>query len=617
MEQASRVVLDDFSGGLNTANRAIRLPPNQFNVFQDIRYTPRDIEKRPGYVKFDPAQVKAAEGVRALWLHYADDGTVTYVAVASDGIYEGVGAGWSQRALTMGTYPQAVQFGAYLYILPGGGSDGLYRFKPGELLQCGLSVPVAAPTTAVAGAGVDHTGTYRYRSTYVREETGVAIWEGNPSAASTDLTVSAQKIQISAIPAAFPEAAATHAYIYRFKVGFSKQYEYVGKVAETVTTWDDNVADGGEGAACPGLGYAGTYSHGLPPTGCTSITTDGGYLYLGKGRRLYISNDLQPWSYSAAHYLDLGQRGDTITALTLWNDVPYALMQQHIVGIVPDPGGAVPWRDQTYPVQAEAMAPNGVYATPDAIYWVGASGVYEWAGGRAELITRRISDLFVGNTPANLKLADLKVTRERLWLTLAVGTAYNNTLRVADLRVRTVADGELYPQPAWVAHTAPASVAVLVVGHASLLNTLDSTLFAGSGNAVSWVLRLDTGKSDFLADYSATTTIPMKLRKALLLGGVHQEKSIQRFWPEVYPTNTAGIATMSFKLARNGDFTAAIEKTVAMTGTDTSVPVDVQLEFVMRARHFTLEVSHTAKDEATRPVIAALELESLPAENRP
>jgi len=611
MGNASTITISDFTGAWNCADKPARLAPNEFEAFEDLRFTRQAIEKRPGHLKHFAAPVKGiGSDIKGLWIFYLDDGTPTFVAAISDGFYScAAGGGTLLFPASVGAWPAAVQFGSGMYLL--GGAGKMQHWSPTiPAADVGLSAPTAAPVAALAGAGGAKTGDYQYRYTYARETFGAA-WESNPSLASNIITAAAQNVQVQSLPAGGYPAAAQYCYIYRRKVGVKDQFSYVAKVAVGATQWDDNVADGAEGAYCPGLGYPGTYSHGLPPEAATCICVHGNYLLLAKGRRVYISNPYRPWSFDPGWYIDCAEKGDRIIGLVEWNDIPYAVCQSAVVALLPDPGATIPWRPQTYPIASDALAPKAVCVWGGGIFWIGRQGVVRWAGGAPEVISCRISPYFSGADPAKLDDAAMAVYGDTLWLAIndpAQAHAYNDTVIKADLRVWTQQAGEATPQPAWIKHTAPASVNCFCVGMVAALTGYDSHLFAGTGNAVEYVLRLETGKNDDGAN------IQQLLKKTILFEGIKCEKKIARLWAEVYPTGKAS-DVLSVQVTVDG--TASGYKTIPLSGTTYDSPVDTQLEFVGRGKIFQVELKQANKDETRRPLIHSIELEIEPKAVRP
>ena len=103
----------------------------------------------------------------------------------------------------------------------------------------GIDAATTAPTVAVGAAGV-LTGDYYYYYAWLNNNTGVV---SNPSTKSALLVLTADKGEVSAVPASNSDSQVTHWRLYRNTAGQTTAFYKVADVAIGTTTYSDNNSD--------------------------------------------------------------------------------------------------------------------------------------------------------------------------------------------------------------------------------------------------------------------------------------------------------------------------------------------------------------------------------------
>jgi hypothetical protein len=151
----------------------------------------------------------------------------------------------------------------------------------GNVTRLGGSAPSAAPTLAEGVAG-NLTGTYRYVITFYDSTTG---WESSPSDISSSLTVTAKKIELSAIPTTIDRTGIDKVKIYRTIGTGEAPYRPVATINLGTTTYSDDIAD----SALPNTDTAPDFGDHDPPP-------DNAYIVAAYKQRLWIAVDNELYS---------------------------------------------------------------------------------------------------------------------------------------------------------------------------------------------------------------------------------------------------------------------------------------------------------------------------------
>jgi hypothetical protein len=229
--------MNDFSLGWDNTSPATMLDPRCVTDCKNFDLTnKKGLSKRGGMTKLYPVSLGAAD-IEQLYEYKAPNGT-DYVVVAVATTLKYYSAGWAdfKTGLTTGlNYSFATHLGSCYAT---NGTDANVRIYNTTSYTAGIPVPAAKPTVALGAAGV-LTGDYYYKYTYRRDTNGHST-DGNPSAVSTLIQPSSQKVTVSVVASA--DSNVNHIVIYRTLASGSLYYK-VAEVANTTADYTDNIAD--------------------------------------------------------------------------------------------------------------------------------------------------------------------------------------------------------------------------------------------------------------------------------------------------------------------------------------------------------------------------------------
>ena len=324
----------------------------------------------------------------------------------------------------------------------------------------GLAAPATTPTPAAGVAGA-LTGSYAVRVTYVIEESGVRVWESDPSDASSSVTLSSEQLSLSAVPVS-SDTRVNARYIYRTTAGGAKYY-YDGKISDnTTTTYTSNVLDAA-------LGDEVEYTHGQMTTAPYAEGANERMFYL-VGNLLYYSEIGRTDSYieyvPATNFYTLPGRGSPIGLKRLYNKgtgrEDLFIFQSDCVSMLPsaDPNAAL------YIIDANVGA-------------VSQASIKEYKGSLVFLSSRNTVEMIVGGQLVDISSRSIPTDMEALlnkgsasaeliynrFYALCVqkdaGKLYNHVVWVCDLStVRVVDNVESRADAVWYPWTIDANYIV-------------------------------------------------------------------------------------------------------------------------------------------------------------
>lgn len=238
--------------------------------------------------------------------------------------------------------------------------------------RVGIDKPTTAPTVA-AGAAGNLSGKYQWRVTFES-----ATHESSPGPVSTQLTVTGQQADLSAVPTS-PDTQVIRRNIYRIG-GTVPEWRFVGSIEDnTTTTFTDNVAD-------TALGDTLGFDRDPPPTAITFMVEHKQRLLGVAGNKLYLSNYQEPEGWDPARFLTVGGASDIVAvastgsvALILKDTEAFLLAGESLADFVLLPVAKV-----------GCLAPNSVVSAEGSVLWLAHDGVRIFDGRSVQYIGQEV-----------------------------------------------------------------------------------------------------------------------------------------------------------------------------------------------------------------------------------
>ena len=234
----------DFSLGLDLSSTQTILDKRALRDCKNFNLNPnRGLSKRNGIALKYATAAMAATPVKDLFEYEAPNGT-TYILVAiGQYIKSYYGDTWNilKTFATGGKRCQFVKHQGNCYIV--NGIDNNTRLYNTTAFNVGIPVPADAPTVASGVAGA-LSGKYKVKYCYRRSTPNGLT--GNPSAASAEVTVDSQKIDVTVVQSS--DSQVDKIQIYRtYDLALSDTdpglYFFVEEVANTSGTYSHDTAD--------------------------------------------------------------------------------------------------------------------------------------------------------------------------------------------------------------------------------------------------------------------------------------------------------------------------------------------------------------------------------------
>lgn len=258
-----------------------------------------------------------------------------------------------------------------------------------------LTAPATAPTIATGAAGV-LSGNYSFKMTFAQIDGGVVISESPFVGPTATLTVSSQKISLSAI-AVSASANVNARRFYRTTSNGSVYFYSFAINDNTTTTATENLADAGLSttAAPTDLGNpAGTTTADY----ATNIIAWGDRLWLtssGDPDLIFFSGANKFYAWNATQFLVANPIGQSSTGVVAF------LRRRSQLGIAKATGiwqitGDSPETYQCHQIWqgVGVKAPQSVVVINDVVYWLAENGVYSWGPEGIDRVSKRISPWF-------------------------------------------------------------------------------------------------------------------------------------------------------------------------------------------------------------------------------
>lgn len=255
--------------------------------------------------------------------------------------------------------------------------------------------PTSALTPAAGAAGV-LTGTYAYKVTYSIQDGTVVLSESNFSAASADVTLSAQKGALTNIPVS-PDATVTNRRLYRTTSGGST-YFFLAAIDNNDTTYTDDTPDAGLStiAAPTDLGE---------PAGATAtdylrdiVSWQGRFWALSSVDvdNVYFSGVDKFYGWPATYFLPIHPTGQSEVGCNAFiprRDELGVSKQEGLSKIVGT--GVSDYRVVPIISAYGVLAPDSVVVIRDTAYFLAADGVYSWGADGVNKVSNRVDPWFI------------------------------------------------------------------------------------------------------------------------------------------------------------------------------------------------------------------------------
>lgn len=238
--------VDEFHHSTDVANNRCVSMSNYHIDGGKLLIRPR---KKLWSVTFDNKFYGAAE--------YVDTTNTSYLFVASNGHLYNVSSS-SKTVIDSDLTREELHFISHRGRCWFNGANTQRKISSLTASRVGVVAPETKPTVAQAGTGL--TGSYAWKYTYVIKESGVKVWESDPSPVSDSKSLSNEGATIT--PAASGDSRVNARRIYRTSAG-GAVYQYEGEI--------DNNTDGATfssgSVTDANLGDIIETNHGVPDTG--------------------------------------------------------------------------------------------------------------------------------------------------------------------------------------------------------------------------------------------------------------------------------------------------------------------------------------------------------------
>jgi len=255
-----------LDGGVDEYHDTTEVAKNRKLSAVDIHIDGGKLRKRPGVRAWSTAYFDRRDGFH----EYIDQNGVARLLVAySGGVVQvdesnitGLDSGLTHEKLTFQTYRGRCYYN---------GANTQRKITNTSAARIGIAAPTMALEVSASGLAGNLTGTYYYKFTYVIEESGIKVWESDPSPISNAATITGKK-------GVFALSGSSHAdyitqlaadtrinriYVYRTTAG--------GSVFQLVDDWEttpDLILNGiTENIADANLGALLETNHGEPTQG--------------------------------------------------------------------------------------------------------------------------------------------------------------------------------------------------------------------------------------------------------------------------------------------------------------------------------------------------------------
>lgn len=184
-------------------------------------------------------------------------------------------------------------------------AGSLVEWTIDQPVQLGITAPDSAPSVATGAAGA-LTGTYSYKVTFLNNDG----FESNPSAASSDVSPSSEKVELTDIPIS-SDPQVTSRRIYRTEAGGSTYKLLTTLTNNYATTYSDNTED-------TSLGSTVETDHDVA-TAFSEVHNHESLLWgvdASAKNKIWYCNQFDEWEYfDGTNYEDFGSSSDETQVL--------------------------------------------------------------------------------------------------------------------------------------------------------------------------------------------------------------------------------------------------------------------------------------------------------------
>jgi len=259
------------------------------------------------------------------------------------------------------------------------GNNGNLKYDGTNWYNLGIAAPAAAPAVADGGAGV-LTGTYQYVYVYVYKNVGLGYEvESKASALSAEFVAAAKQIDVDVV--ASTDAQVNFIRIYRIS-SVAAELQRVAEIANTTTTYTDNVADNALGAA-----MVDRFEGEPLDASSVAVKFDGvvawkDRLWGWKGPTLYYSKAGKPevWWNDESDFQPITIENETgrkiIKCIPFRNNlIVYTEDKMFIVS-----GDIEPWAVLDYRNNIGCISDRSPVVCQGYLQWLSNGGMYQWNG---------------------------------------------------------------------------------------------------------------------------------------------------------------------------------------------------------------------------------------------
>lgn len=312
-----RFPFSSFGGTLNELSPATDVSDDQVIKCTNFKLHEDRVsrQKRLGYSKFDAFYDFGGLPIRGLFDYWNESGVNVYVVITSKKIFSRTAGAGSWTEIYSQTDPLLFPLKPIVYLKERPivvGFDTNRLVESATTYGLGIVEPTSTPTLSEGAAGA-LTGTFKYVVTYLRS--GNFQVESNPSSESSPITVSAKKINLSAIPVS-SDPKVDKKRIYRTTEG-GAIFFWVEDILNATTTYEDNITE---------LGDEVSYDRYPPPVAIFAEVWDDRVWFVPKSYRnqLHFTNKGSAEEMAYDNIIQVkGQDSDEIMALKAYSNDLY------------------------------------------------------------------------------------------------------------------------------------------------------------------------------------------------------------------------------------------------------------------------------------------------------
>jgi hypothetical protein len=298
------------------------------------------------------------------------------------------------------------------------GFDTNRLIEPTTTYGLGIVAPASAPTLAEGTAG-SLTGTYKYVITYLRS--GNYQVESNPGPESSPITVTAKKINLSAIPVS-SDPKVDKKRIYRTTAG-GAIFFWVADITNATTTYEDNIAE---------LGDEVSYDRYPPPIAVFAEVWDDKVWFVPKSDRnqLHFTNTGSAEEMAYDNIIQVkGKDSDEIMMIKAFKvgevESLYVLKHRSIWRL--DKVGDSSYELTKLPFNIGTDAPGSVAVGGGLMMWLSKRGIEVFNG--SSILNPPISDLIpktlgtINQTQISHAFGEVNEKEDEYWLAVPTETS--------------------------------------------------------------------------------------------------------------------------------------------------------------------------------------------------